>query len=108
MIMGDLFTLSAWRVLGTEVSPEDTALCCPLQARCGRTDIVTLVTLVFFFVSVLFIINISDNICKKHLNSLMEVVILLVNLFECVDLVGLANLCVRGERFTRHHLRSVH
>ena len=62
----------------------------------------------FFFVSVLFIINISDNICKKHLNSLMEVSILLVNLFECVDLVGLANLCVRGERFTRHHLRSVH
>ena len=34
----------------------------------------------------------------------MEVVILLVNLFECVDLVGLANLCVRGERFTRNYL----
>ena len=106
MIMGEVFTLSAWRALGTEVSPEDTALCCPLQAHRGRTDIVTLAIL-SFFVSVLFI-DISDNICKKHLNSLMEVVILLVNLFECVDLVGLANLCVRGERFTRHHLRSVH
>ena len=41
MIRGEVFTLSAWRALGTEVSPEDTALCCPLQARRGRTDIVT-------------------------------------------------------------------
>ena len=101
--MGEVFTLFASRALGTEVSPEDTALCCPLQARRGRTDIVTFL----FFVSVLFI-NISDNICKKHLNSIIKVVTLRVNLFECVDLVGLANLCVRGERFTRHHLRSVH
>ena len=106
MIMGEVFTLSASRELGTEVSPEDTALCCPLQARRGRTDMVTLAILAFF-VSILFI-NIFDNICKKHLNSIIKVVILLVNLFECVDLVGLANLCVRGERFTRHHLRSAH
>ena len=47
--MGEVFTLSAWRALGTEVSPEDTALCCPLQARRGRTDKVTLAILGFFW-----------------------------------------------------------